>query len=434
MSAVLVSSYEAGTVESLRRRTSLGLGDLTREACKQLELCRFHEPVSFLSSADAEAWTERDGPRSSASSTCSGLTASLVGSFDATDIDEKLHFERDPYQMMDATHDAIGKGTHAVSSSLQDVAAESAAKDAGISELSGSPVGFDFRNCWLVVLVVVSGMSCQAPFEVMHSSAKGCDPLISLTDHVVVMLGSIQVVTQSRCLPWSLHFGLAASSVGYTLLMSAAFSTSLPVGVLVILRNADLATNMFVGACLLGRRYSAKQCVGVALVSAGLVITTVVGGTHSRSASGDIWSALLGVACVVGALFSRALGNVLQEKCCASYGAAVSELLFYRFALGLPMVLLQWESITVHAVRFSTDGTWKLLALNAVFSLATKVCVTKLIGRSSALTATLVLTCQRFLSFVLSATVLTPDQTEWQLWLAMVVVSIGTILYTTSTS
>eukprot|EP00927_Polykrikos_kofoidii_P032848 TRINITY_DN27859_c0_g1_i1.p1 TRINITY_DN27859_c0_g1~~TRINITY_DN27859_c0_g1_i1.p1 ORF type:complete len:431 (-),score=49.67 TRINITY_DN27859_c0_g1_i1:375-1667(-) len=430
MAGDLVQSHETDSGTSLRYRKSGVRDDSTFNDRTELTLYRLGAVMSRTQLVHLDGWVESERTWTGTSSTCSEVSTNLASGSDTTDLDEVQDSDHGLPHMSTGDHDLVeGRKVGVVPSSpitmAEVVTAEK--KDDGIPR-------FDWRNCVLVVLVVVCGAACQVPFEVMNSRSKGCAPLIALADHAVGMLSSPKAVVQPRRLPWSLHLGLAASNIGYAMLMGAALGTALPVTVLITLRNGELAANMLLGVCLLNRRYSVRQCVSVALVTVGLVITSVIGGKQGSSASGDVWSILFGFACMVGALFSRAAGGVLQERWCKSYDASVSELLFYRCALGLPMILLQWESISLHAVRFSNEGLWNLLLLNAAFSLATKASVTAFIARTSSLTATLALTFQRFISFVLSATVLSPEHAEWPVWFAMIFVSVGMCLYSTSGS
>ena len=111
--------------------------------------------------------------------------------------------------------------------------------------------------------------------------------------------------------------------------------------------------------------------------------------------------------------------------------------MFWRAALGLPFFALRWHSLRladwarVHGAG-STDGAssidgaggtdgaaaaavvvagvalprmYLLLAGNVVCDYATKRAMTRLIGEASALTATMLITLQRFVSLLFSATV-----------------------------
>lgn len=298
----------------------------------------------------------------------------------------------------------------------------------------------------LVALTVLCGCACQAPYEVMNSRDRGCGALVSFVEHVFGILASLGAVRQGRKLPLALHAGLAAASVGYTLLLNQALSSELPTLVLITMKNGNLAANMLLGACVMRYRYTHGQCLAVSCITVGLVLASLSGGRgtgigHPTDTNGAGWSAALGIVSLTGALLSRAAAGMLQEATCKGYDAPVSELLLYRSALGLPLVLLQWGDISHHATRWSSDDQvaglvwptlWLLLAANIAFDYATKVFISKLIDRTSSLTATLVLTFQRFVSFVISTSFLSADPVGWDLWVSAVAVLVGTVLYVTA--
>lgn len=291
----------------------------------------------------------------------------------------------------------------------------------------------------LVLCIVVCGCACQAPYEVMNSRDKGCGPLISITEHVFGMLASLGALRQRRRLPWRLHFSLAAVSVSYTLFLNKALSSELPTLVLITMKNGNLVANMLLGMCFMRSRYSLGQYFAVLCISAGLVVTSVSGGQAAAGAGSPAasWSAAVGLVCLIGALLSRAATGLVQEVMCKTYDAPVQELLFYRCLLGLPLVLAQWGTIAQHAARwngaevsgFVWPTLWVLLVGNIAFDYATKVLVSNLIDRTSALTATLVLTFQRFVSFIVSTSLLSESHVGRDLWVGAVAVLLGTALY-----
>jgi len=248
----------------------------------------------------------------------------------------------------------------------------------------------------LVAATVLCGCACQAPYEVLNSRDKGCGSLMAFVEHIFGIVASLGALRQPRQLPWSLHLSLAALNAGYTLLISAAFSTSLSTTVLVAMKNGNLVASMLLGILVLRHRYSPRQYVGVLVLSAGLVVTSLCGmrssSTSSAGAAAQHADAGLGVLYLVGALLCRSATGLLQEVCGHSYRASISELLFYRSALGLPLILVKWPVIYRHFQRWSLGTSvsglvfpvpWLLLAANIVFDYGMKVCITRLIERRS---------------------------------------------------
>jgi len=211
---------------------------------------------------------------------------------------------------------------------------------------------------------------------------------------------------------------------------------------LVAMKNGNLAANMLLGVSVMRYRYSVGQYLGVACITCGLLLTSFAGahaapGQAQDASVGFAGSAGLGIACLLGALLSRAASGMLQEVCCP--GAPVTELLFFRHVFGLPVLLFQWPQIVERARRWSLEADagglvfptmWLLLAVNIVFDYATKLCMSHLIARASSLTATLVLTVQRFVAFCISATLLSREAAGAELWLGAATVVGGAFIYT----
>lgn len=299
--------------------------------------------------------------------------------------------------------------------------------------------------CVFCVLTVLCGCACQAPYELMHSRDRGCGHLLSLVEHVFGIFASGSALLQSRRGPWMLHISLAAANVFYSVLVNLALTTELPPMVLITMKNGNLVASMLLGACVLGHRYSRGQCIAVVIVTAGLALTSMSGGAVGRlrpSQEGngsfeDAGSATFGFVCILGALLFRSACGLLQEYACRKHAAPVAEILLYRSILGLPAILLYWRSIVHHSVRWSGLGAvpgagptmWLLLVANVSLDYLMKVCISQVIGRASAVTATLVLTFQRFVSFVISATWLSAAPAGVDLWLGAVAVLVGTVSY-----
>jgi len=287
----------------------------------------------------------------------------------------------------------------------------------------------------LVFLCIACGCSCQAPYEVLNTKDKGCAHLISLAEHIFGLVVTLRSAFRSRQLPLQWHICLAAGSVGYTQLQNIALGTQLPTLVLITIKNGNLLANVFLGKLLLHRQYGLQQLVAVVLLSLGLILVSVAGAVGDNVTENG-HSCVLGIVLLAGALLSRAAGGLVQEQLSRTRTVPVEELLFFRSLLGLPAVLLQYESISAHSrqwfageIIFGWPGPWVLLALNTVMDYVTRVGITLLIERTSALTANLVLTFQRFVSFIISAVLLSPELPSKSLWLGALVVLAGTLLY-----
>jgi len=304
----------------------------------------------------------------------------------------------------------------------------------------------------LAMFVVACGCACQAPYELLNSRDRGCGDMIALSEYVYGLVASApQALNATQWhIPWRFHFGLSLSALGYSALVNVALATQMPMPVAITMKNGNLVANMVVGLLVLGRRYSWQQVVAVLVTTVGLAVTALAGKNQDSSttlAATDMDSQLLvGVVCLTGALLCRAAGGALQELAGAQCGASpVAELLFFRSLLGLPFFVLRGQSISNHWQRWQDadvngiiwPGMWLLLLGNLFFDYLCKCYMTGLVSKTSALTATLVLTIQRFISFMISALVLNPLPTEGgkgaELWLGSGCVLIGTLAYSAFT-
>jgi len=201
---------------------------------------------------------------------------------------------------------------------------------------------------------------------------------------------------------------------------------------------------------MLRKRYTRRQLLSVGVVTLGLILTakpkhpaaSAASAAGASASGGASAAALLGIVCMCGALLARALSGALQEKALREKGCVqASELLFFRNALALPILLLRYETVSRHADRWLGDSVggyewpriWLLLLANLIFDYACKLLMTRLIAVAGALHATLVLTMQKFASFFISIFLLDPQQgTSPLLVVGALCVLLGTTSYATS--
>lgn len=308
----------------------------------------------------------------------------------------------------------------------------------------------------LSLLMVLFGCCCQAPVEVLATADRGCGDLISLSELAFGLLASAPGAisegalfgrpdgrggTRRRKLPLRAHAILALLTIISTKLFNLALSSPLPAVVASSLKNGSLVANVVVGAACLGKRYSARQLAAVALVTLGLLCTARGGGGDAAGASdAETAEVLLGVVCICGALLARAATGAVQEAAFRRYGMArAAEVLFFRNALGLPLLLLRCDGLSLHLERWRGDAVeglglprvWLLLLANLVFDYASKIVMTRLIAQAGALHATLALTVQKFSAFALAALILEPQlRLSPRLWIGAAAVLAGTVAYT----
>lgn len=306
----------------------------------------------------------------------------------------------------------------------------------------------------LAIAAVICGCCSQAPYEVLSSRDRGCGDLMSLGEYVYGSIASAPAAFRARRerggwqLPWYLHVGLAATGLGYGMLLNMAVDTPLPMPILITMKNGNLVANLIVSSAFFQARYNARQVASVLFVTVGLVVTALAG-RPAKADDGDggfTREALAGVVLLVAALLVRALGGAFQEaalKRCTG-GTPVAEMLLCRSLLGLPLSLLRADAISRQWRRWQEPEVaglvwptvWVLLLGNLVFNYFIKVLMTRLIGETGTLTASMVLTLQRFVSFALFAVVLNPSpgETSTGVWLGSITVLLGSLAYSASSA
>ena len=379
--------------------------------------------------------------------------------------------------------------------------------------------------------VLAYGAAAQLCNELIFRAEPTAGDTVSLVEYGFCALASLGALRRPRRLPWSCHLQLFATGLLYSLLMNAGLAASLPMPLVLVMKNANILANMLVGRVAAGRRYAPRQLAAAALLTVGLVLSTLGGGSggQKQAASdardgdldgsgggggiapggdgggggdtgdsgeagdnseagdgGSLTAFACGVAALAGALLMRATGGLAQERAFESHGIHTNEVMFWRAALGLPVFALRWGSrlslragcleplaAAAAAVAAAVHGTggagvdgdggdgggggggalpdarggWggaaaplgftevvlpRMLLLmvgNVVCDFRTRRAMTRLIGEASALTATMVITLQRFVSLVFSATALSPAYPPPSLWAGIGCVAAGSIMY-----
>ncbi|XP_073994081.1 UDP-xylose and UDP-N-acetylglucosamine transporter-like [Rhodnius prolixus] len=235
------------------------------------------------------------------------------------------------------------------------------------------------------------------------------------------------------------------------------FNISMPLHM--IFRSGSLFTNMLMSIWVLKKKYPLSKFVSVGLITAGVIICTVVTGKNLESSSkGEepskddplqktdqnngfiLW--LLGIALLIFALFVSALLGVFQETLYKKYGKHPYEALYYIHMLSLPIflpffnnlkkhynimmesapLLLPWLNIHAPCMLIYLIGNMvsQYLCISSVYLLTTE---------ASSLTVTLVITLRKFLSLLLSIVYFGNEFTIWH-WVGTILVFVGTLIFT----
>lgn len=299
----------------------------------------------------------------------------------------------------------------------------------------------------LAVLMVVAGCAAQTPHEIMNTQNKGCGDLISLFEYLFGMALSVPWLVSShrfRIKPQR-HAFLALLGLAYVFLSNLAFSSAVPTSVYAALKNGILFANLIVGIVVLNKRYTAAQYLAVALVSLGLVSTAVrakyllQGDAAAPTSRSDDYA--MGIIAFVLALLSRASSGAFQERFMrhADGDVHTSEMVFMRAALGVPFFVARASGVKTHLHQWLHDPAlghmWLLLLTNLIFDYSCKVIMTTIIKRCGALTASVVLSFQKFVAFTISVVFVNPVlRASVTVWASAFAVLLGTVTYSAASS
>ncbi|EIN10201.1 UAA transporter [Punctularia strigosozonata HHB-11173 SS5] len=350
---------------------------------------------------------------------------------------------------------------------------------------------------WFTTLSLIFGGCCSnaLTLEQLTSSFPRSGTLITFAQFLVVALSAlprqVELSRSSRSaiipiprlkrrqIPLTPYLIQVALFCLISLLNNAAFAYDVPMSVHIIFRSGGLVVSMVLGYLVLGRKYSTLQIFSIALVSAGVLLTTLsaYNPTPRASSSSDTSKALssqylIGISLLSLALLLSGLLGIVQERTYSRYSRSLThnpweESMFYLHALSLPMFLFLRHDIaaqlaairrgptTVLAlphfpVRFDLrsdfgTGAGTTVAIPAGYiplflnTLTQLVCVSgvnQLTARVSSLTVTLVLAVRKAVSLLVSV-LLFRSQSQTvdmgMMWSGATLVLLGTVLYSVAT-
>lgn len=234
-----------------------------------------------------------------------------------------------------------------------------------------------------------------------------------------------------------------------------AFDFNIPMPLHMIFRAGSLIANMVMGIVILKRRYIFSKYLSVLMITAGIVICTIVSGSNVKStANPDLvkdgeasgysvffwW--LCGIALLTFALFVSARMGIYQEVLYKQYGKYPREALYITHLLPLPGFLLMYSNIAEHVTIASASepvaipliGTsmpilWIFLIANCLTQYLCISSVFVLTTECASLTVTLVVTLRKFISLLFSIVYFQNPFTIYH-WIGTILVFVGTMIFT----
>ncbi|XP_034490312.1 UDP-xylose and UDP-N-acetylglucosamine transporter-like [Drosophila innubila] len=234
-----------------------------------------------------------------------------------------------------------------------------------------------------------------------------------------------------------------------------AFNFNIAMPLHMIFRSGSLMANMIMGIILLKKRYNFRQYSSVAMITAGIIVCTLVSSgnvkdnTHHSLKVDTVYSDFfwwgVGIALLTIALLVTAYMGIYQEVIYKRYGKHPNEALFFTHMLPLPGFLVMASNIAQHwsiavsseAVSVPVPGlNWSIsfplilfyLLCNVITQYVCISAVYVLTTECASLTVTLVVTLRKFVSLLFSIIYFRNPFTLSH-WLGTVLVFFGTILF-----
>ena len=177
----------------------------------------------------------------------------------------------------------------------------------------------EFRAQLAIVLVLVGCMSNVIFLELMIKEDPGSGNLITFSQFCVIALEGLVFTTKFLTVPPKVPFTSWITLVIMFFLVSVsnnyALNFNIPMPLHMIFRAGSLIANMMMGIVLLGRRYTTTKYISVLMITAGILVCTVMSAKSPQADSGEgdsLWLAL-GIFLLTFALFLSARMGIYQE-------------------------------------------------------------------------------------------------------------------------
>lgn len=231
-----------------------------------------------------------------------------------------------------------------------------------------------------------------------------------------------------------------------------AFDFNIPMPLHMIFRAGSLIANMIMGIIILNKRYDFSKYLSVFMISAGIVLCTIVSGsdvkstqtkpeTEESSFSVFFWWTL-GIFFLTIALFISARMGIYQEVLYKRYGKYPDEALFYTHLLPLPGFFILYKNIWDHSIIATNSEPYTVPIFNVDVPilwfyllgnvLTQYICISSvyvLTTECASLTVTLVVTLRKFVSLLFSIVYFRNPFTLYH-WIGTLLVFCGTLIFT----
>jgi len=338
-----------------------------------------------------------------------------------------------------------------------------------------------------LALIMLGGVGQSISLEYIVRNYRGCGATVSFFQFLFVAVegarkyihydptSRLRVRFRQRRVPLQWHIAFLLFSWGAAVLASCALEWNISVASSMIIKSCILLVNMALGATLLRKKYSLTQGFAILVLTAGVVLYTIVsipggGSTYPASSatgsnptgdsssstttgvaseqampgvgellatllagdlSGDITIYVVGLLMMCGSLVCTGLIGVTQDMIYRTYGREWKELMFYAHFFGLALFVFFAHDIYSHLVlwTYTSPLIWVYLAVNTFSQFLCIKGIYEFISVTNSLTGSFVMTIRKFVLVVVSVLVFENTFTLAH-WLSVLLVLIGTLLYT----
>lgn len=202
----------------------------------------------------------------------------------------------------------------------------------------------------------------------------------------------------------------------------------------IVIKNSGISFTMLLGCLILKKEYSLGQLAGVAVITIGILLTTfstkVVGQTRDFGATVSLGPTtyLLPAILLVCGVICQSLLNVSQEIAFGTYGKHFQEALFLQHFMGLPLFAIKRYGIVMTATLLSSRQ-WLMLLVNISTTYIMKLSCLKLTADVGSMICILTVTVVRFLSLIISASIVMPHKLSIGMFVGGMMVLGGTFQY-----
>ena len=177
----------------------------------------------------------------------------------------------------------------------------------------------EFKAQLAIVLVLVGCMSNVIFLELMIKEDPGSGNLITFSQFCVIAIEGLVFTTKFLTVTPKVPFTSWITLVIMFFLVSVsnnyALNFNIPMPLHMIFRAGSLIANMMMGIVLLGKRYSTTKYISVLMITAGILVCTVMSAKSPQSdpQEGDTLWLALGIFLLTFALILSARMGIYQE-------------------------------------------------------------------------------------------------------------------------